>query len=66
MTHLVIVLLSTTLVVVLAVLAAAVAGKLARLDGASYPSALMTAASTFLAVLMLAAAVTSALAEVVA
>ncbi|WP_439811681.1 hypothetical protein [Streptomyces sp. P9-2] len=66
MTNLVIVLLSTTLVVVLAVLAAAVAGKLARLDGASYPNALMRAASTFLAVLMLAAAVTSALAEVVA
>ncbi|MEV6409137.1 hypothetical protein [Streptomyces bobili] len=66
MTNLVFVLLSTTLVVVLAVLAAAVAGKLARLDGASYPSALMRAASTFLVVLMLAAAVTSALAEVAA
>lgn len=66
MTDLVIVLLSTTLVVVLAVLAAAVAGKLARLDGASYPSSLMRAASTFLTVLMLAAAATSALAGVVA
>ncbi|MYS69353.1 hypothetical protein GTY88_02740 [Streptomyces sp. SID5926] len=66
MTDLVIVLLSTTLVVVLAVLAAAVAGKLARLDGASYPGSLMRAASTFLTVLMLAAAATSALAGVVA
>ncbi|MFD9599413.1 hypothetical protein [Streptomyces sp. NPDC059970] len=66
MTNLAVVLLSATLVAILALLAAAVAGKLARLDGASYPSACMRAASAFLAVMMLAAALTSALAEVVA
>ncbi|MGW3833390.1 hypothetical protein [Streptomyces sp. MBT58] len=65
MTNLAVVLLSATLVSILALLAAAVAGKLARLDGASYASACMRAASTFLAVMMLAAALTSALAEVV-
>lgn len=65
MPNLAIVLLSVTLVVVLALLAAAVAGKLARLEGVGYPGALMRAASTFLAVMMLAAALTSALAEVV-
>ncbi|MFH8698590.1 hypothetical protein [Streptomyces chartreusis] len=64
--NLAVILLTATLVVVLGLLAAAAAGKLARLDGASYPSAFMRAASTFLAVMMLAAALTSALADVVA
>ncbi|WP_367323625.1 hypothetical protein [Streptomyces sp. HUAS ZL42] len=66
MSNLAFVLLTAVLVLVLALLAAVAAGKLARLDGASYPSAVMRAASTFLAVMMLAAALTSALAEVVA
>ncbi|MEU8524033.1 MULTISPECIES: hypothetical protein [Streptomyces] len=54
-------LFAAALVVQFALLAAAVAGKLARLDGASYPSALARAAVTFAAVLTLAAALTSAL-----
>ncbi|MFI9366976.1 hypothetical protein ACIG5E_38990 [Kitasatospora sp. NPDC053057] len=36
-------------VVVIALMAAAVAGKLARLDGASYPAAMIWAATTFAA-----------------
>ncbi|MER5381787.1 hypothetical protein ABT040_16110 [Streptomyces sp. NPDC002688] len=56
----------TTLVVVVALLAAAGAAKLARLDGASYPTALKQAATAFAAVLTLAAAVTAALAAVCA
>jgi hypothetical protein len=59
-----IVLLTAALVVVLALLAAVAAGKLARLDGASYPTAFIRAATTFAAVLTLAAALTCALAEV--
>ncbi|WP_327350136.1 hypothetical protein OG772_36330 [Streptomyces sp. NBC_01321] len=66
MTGLAFVLLTTALVVVLALLAAVGAGKLARLDGATYPAALMRAAATFAAVLTLAAALTAALAEVLA
>ncbi|GAA0330819.1 hypothetical protein ACKI1I_06855 [Streptomyces turgidiscabies] len=57
-------LITTALVVLFALLAASVAGKLARLDGASYPTALARAAVAFAAVLTLAAAVTSALAAV--
>ncbi|MET9040578.1 hypothetical protein [Streptomyces mirabilis] len=38
------------------------AGKLARLDGATYPAAVTRAAATFAAVLTVAAAVTAALA----
>lgn len=64
MSALSVVLITTTLVVLVALLAAGVAGKLARLDGASYPTALTRAAVTFAAVLTLAAAVTSALAAV--
>ncbi|MBP0454013.1 hypothetical protein J5Y04_31400 [Kitasatospora sp. RG8] len=63
MTHLSVVLLTTALVVVFALLAAAAAGTLARLDGATYPTALMRAATAFAAVLTLAAAVTGALAQ---
>ncbi|WP_030194521.1 hypothetical protein [Streptomyces sp. NRRL S-87] len=61
----VLVLVVTALVLLFALLAAAGAGKLARLDGASYATALARAAVTFAAVLTLAAAVTSALASVV-
>ncbi|MET7440253.1 hypothetical protein ACWERY_29780 [Streptomyces sp. NPDC004082] len=49
------VLLTIALVFVIALLAAAGAGKLARMDGASYPAALTRAAVTFAAVLTLAA-----------
>jgi hypothetical protein len=59
-----VVLITAALVVVLALLAAGAAGKLARMDGATYPAALMRAATTFAAVLTLAAALTSALAQV--
>ncbi|MET7779691.1 hypothetical protein ABZT28_28575, partial [Streptomyces sp. NPDC005388] len=50
------------LVVIVALLTAAGAGKLARLDGATYPAAVTRAAATFAAVLTVAAAVTAALA----
>jgi hypothetical protein len=53
---------TTALVVVVAVLAAAGAGKLARLDGATYSAALTRAATTFTAVLTLATAAAGALA----
>ncbi|MFF7858791.1 hypothetical protein [Streptomyces sp. NPDC007904] len=56
------VLLTTALVLLIAVLAAAGAGKLARLDGATYPTALTHAATAFTAVLTLATAVTGTLA----
>lgn len=64
MTHLIVVLLAILLVVLIALLAAAGAGKLARLDGATYPTALLRAATTFAAVLSLAAALTGALTQV--
>ncbi|MEU3190722.1 hypothetical protein ABZ686_08775 [Streptomyces sp. NPDC006992] len=57
-----IVLLSIVLVTVVALLAAAGAGKLARMDGATYPAALTRAATAFAAVLTLAATATAALA----
>ncbi|MEU6092772.1 hypothetical protein ABZ865_39655 [Streptomyces sp. NPDC047085] len=63
MNRIAIVLLAAALVVVLALLAAAAAGTLARLDGATYPTALVRAATTFAAVLTLAAVVTGALAQ---
>ncbi|WP_432080862.1 hypothetical protein [Streptomyces sp. WAC 04229] len=44
--------------IVVALLAAAGAGKLARMDGATYPTALARAATAFAAVVSLAAAVT--------
>ncbi|MFE7543041.1 hypothetical protein [Streptomyces platensis] len=64
MSGLTVVLLVTTVVVILALLVAAGAAKLARLDGATYPAALMRAVTAFAAVLTLAAAVTGALAAV--
>ncbi|MET7606403.1 hypothetical protein [Streptomyces avermitilis] len=54
-----VVLLTTALVIVIALLAAAGAGKLARLDGATYPAALTRATVTFAAVITLTATVTS-------
>ncbi|MEU2747404.1 hypothetical protein ABZ613_14130 [Streptomyces collinus] len=54
-------LLAIALVIVMAVLAALGAGKLARLDGASYPTALTRAAVTFAAVITLACTAASAL-----
>ncbi|ATZ22017.1 hypothetical protein SLAV_38955 [Streptomyces lavendulae subsp. lavendulae] len=57
-------LLTICLVMVFAVIVAAAAGKLARLDGATYPAACLRAAAAFAAVLTLAAAITAALAAV--
>ncbi|MEU8950748.1 hypothetical protein [Streptomyces sp. NPDC048489] len=57
-----VVLLTIVLVIVVALLAAAGAGKLARLDGATYPTAIIRAASVFAAVITLAATVTAVLA----
>ncbi|RPF24723.1 hypothetical protein [Streptomyces sp. TLI_185] len=53
-------LLTSTLVLVIALLAAAGAAKLARLDGATYPAAVTRAATTFAAVITLAAVVANA------
>ncbi len=58
--NLAVALLTTALVIVVALLAAAGAGKLARLDGATYPTALTRAATTFTAVLTLATTATTA------
>ncbi|WP_328843017.1 hypothetical protein [Streptomyces sp. NBC_00258] len=55
-------LLTTTLVIIIALLAAVGAGKLARMDGATYPAALTRAATAFATVITLATAVTGALA----
>jgi hypothetical protein len=49
-----VVLLTAALVIVVALLAAVGAGKLARMDGATYPAALTRAAVTFAAVITLA------------
>lgn len=57
-----VVLLATALVNVVALLAAAGAGKLARMDGATYPAALTRAAVTFAAVITLTSTVASAFA----
>lgn len=56
------ILLTAGLVVVFALLSAAGTAKLARLDGASYPTAITQAAATFVTILMLAATLTAALA----
>ncbi|WP_323139197.1 hypothetical protein [Streptomyces platensis] len=64
MTGIVVVLLAAVLVIIVALLSAAAAGTLARLDGATYPTALSRAAITFAAVLTLAATLTGALAAV--
>ncbi|MGW1931247.1 hypothetical protein [Streptomyces sp. NPDC001919] len=65
MSHLGTVLITIALTVVFASLVAAAAGILARLDGATYPSAVQRAGTAFAAVLALAAAVTAAIAAVV-
>ncbi|MFE6052710.1 hypothetical protein ACFQ6N_18295 [Kitasatospora sp. NPDC056446] len=62
MTRTAVILLTVALVLVFALLAAAAAGTLARLDGATHPAALVRAATAFAAVLTLAAAVAAALA----
>ena len=59
-----VVLLACTLTVIVALLAAAAAGYLARHDHATYPAALIQAAKTFTATLMLAAALAAAVATV--
>ncbi|MFI1285697.1 hypothetical protein ACH4U5_33920 [Streptomyces sp. NPDC020858] len=61
MPGLTVVLLTTALVVVVALLVAA-AGKLARLDGDGYPASVIRVATSFAAVLTLAATVTAAFA----
>ncbi|MFD9522509.1 hypothetical protein [Streptomyces sp. NPDC059979] len=63
MNRLALVLFAAALVVMFALLAAAAAGTLARLDGATYPTALMRAATTFAAVLTLAGAIATVLAQ---
>lgn len=57
-----VILQTTAIVLVVALLAAADAGKLARMDGATYPAALTRAAAAFATVITLAAAVTAAIA----
>ncbi|MGW1171248.1 hypothetical protein [Streptomyces sp. NPDC002550] len=64
MSGLVIVLITAAFVVILALLVAAGAGKLARLDGATYSTAVMRSAAAFGAVLTVAAAVTGALSSI--
>ncbi|MGW5990303.1 hypothetical protein ACWFRT_21420 [Streptomyces anulatus] len=56
------VLLTTAYVTLVALLAAAAAAKLARMDNTSYPEALTRAATTFAAVITLAAVVAGTLA----
>lgn len=63
MNRIAVVLLATSMVAVLALLVAAGAGVLARLDGATYPAALMRAAVAFAATLTLAAALAGVLAQ---
>ncbi|GFN09732.1 hypothetical protein ABZ329_16415 [Streptomyces rubiginosohelvolus] len=53
------ILLTTGFILVIALLTAAGAGKIARLDGATYPAALTRAAIAFTTVLTLAIAATS-------
>lgn len=55
---------TTSVVILAAVLAAAGAGKLARLEGATYPAALKQAAIAFTATVTPAAALSAALAGV--
>jgi hypothetical protein len=54
-----VILLTTALVIVIALPAAAGAGKLARLDGATYPAALTRAATAFATVITITAALTA-------
>jgi hypothetical protein len=64
-TDLAVILLTTALVVVFALPAAVGAGILARLDGTTYPAALMRAAATFAAVPTPATAVIGALTQLI-
>ncbi|MEV5800751.1 hypothetical protein [Streptomyces collinus] len=64
-TRVAVVLLTAAVLVVFALLAAAGAGTLARLDGATYAAALMRAAATFAAVITLATGVAGVLAQYV-
>ncbi|WP_316782883.1 hypothetical protein [Streptomyces sasae] len=59
-----VVFVSAALVVNFALLVAVAAGKLARLEGATYPAAVMRSATAFAAVLTLAATVTGALSAI--
>lgn len=59
--HLVLILLATAIVTIAAVLVAGVAGCLARIGGASYPTAIARAGAAFVAVLTLAALPVTAL-----
>ncbi|MFD6186515.1 hypothetical protein [Streptomyces goshikiensis] len=59
-----VVLFTVCLVLIAAITVAGVAGKLARIDGATYAAACLRAAAAFGAVVTLAAAVTGALAAV--
>ncbi|MEU3344238.1 hypothetical protein ABZ723_04395 [Streptomyces sp. NPDC006700] len=64
MPTLTVVLFTTVLIVLLALMTAATAAKLARLDGASYPTAIKHAATAFAGVLTLAGVITAALTAV--
>ncbi|MEH0450133.1 hypothetical protein QA811_43005 [Streptomyces sp. B21-102] len=64
MTATAVVLLTTAVVVIVALLIAAAAGKLARINGATYPTALNHAATAFAGTVTLVAALTAALAAV--
>lgn len=64
MSSLLILLFAVALILILALLIAAGAGKVARLDGASYPAALTRAAIAFASTLTLAATMTAALSAV--
>ncbi|MGW2273657.1 hypothetical protein [Streptomyces yangpuensis] len=58
-----VVLLTAALVFVVALLAGTAAGKLARMDGATYPTALTRAATTFATVITLATVIATALSD---
>ncbi|MFC9399355.1 hypothetical protein ACFTWS_40595 [Streptomyces sp. NPDC057027] len=58
-----VVLLTAAFVFVVALLAGTAAGKLARMDGATYPTALTRAATSFAAVITLATVIATALSD---
>ncbi|GGY98343.1 hypothetical protein GCM10010300_48070 [Streptomyces olivaceoviridis] len=64
MDRLSVVLVTAALLVLTALLSAAVAAKLARLDGATYPAALLGAGAVFCAVLSLSTSVVGVLAQI--
>ncbi|MFF5721266.1 hypothetical protein [Streptomyces buecherae] len=61
-----VILLATAFVTLIALLTATAAGKLARMDNTSYPTALTRATTTFAAVITLAAVVTCTLTTLLA